>query len=334
MKVFITGGTGFLGKKLVLELAKESEKIYILTRKGRIPEFENLSNVILIKGDITSPEVVLNAADRKIIRDEVTHVIHAAAFYDLQASHNECYLQNVVGTQNVLHFLKSIDHLKSFFYVSTIAVGDDQNDFLEENSLPVRHKFSDHYSKTKYLAESLVRDFSSQLNCKMIIMRPGIIVGDSQHGVIEKIDGPYYFINAFKKYHKLLQNLKIAPLGFNPHSKIPIIPVDHCAFFILLIIKRENQCQNLDTFHLISDEIPSVQEFLDDLKQIFNLKTRFIPIPKNVISDSLLKMFGIPKEVIPFMFSKLSYDKTVVNRVIPEISTSKYLLYKDALLKK
>ena len=43
MKVFITGGTGFLGKKLVLELAKESEKIYILTRKGRIPEFENLS---------------------------------------------------------------------------------------------------------------------------------------------------------------------------------------------------------------------------------------------------------------------------------------------------
>lgn len=334
MKIFITGGTGFLGKRLVLELAKTAEVVFVLTRQSSIKEFENMPHIVLVQGDITSPEVVKIADDRKKIRDQVTHVIHAAAFYDLKGSHHESYLQNVVGTQNVLHFLKSIDHLQNFLYVSTIAIADDQNYFIEENSYPSRFHFNDFYSKTKYLAEGLVREFSLQLNCKFLIVRPGIIVGDSRSGEMDKIDGPYYFIEAFKKYNVLLDKIKIAPLSFNPRSKIPIIPVDHCAYFISLILKREDQCKNLDTFHLISDQIPSVQDFLNDLKEKFNLKTIFIPIPKNIISNNLLLMLGIPKEVIPFMFSKLSYDKSVVNRVIPEILTSKYSLYKNSLLKK
>jgi nucleoside-diphosphate-sugar epimerase len=334
MKLFITGGTGFLGKNLIRELADTFQTIYILTRNTDIGFFKDLANVVLVGGDITHPELFQSNEEKNLVRQEITHFIHAAAFYDLQASHEDCYLQNVLGTQNILHFAKSIKNLKYFYYVSTIAVADDQQFYFDENSLPKRSQFNDHYSKTKYFAEKFIRDNIDKFSAKVIIIRPGIIVGNSITGEREKIDGPYYFTEAFKKHWLTLKGIKILPLSYNPRTKLPIIPVDHCSNYIKLIIERSDQFTQLQTFHLISSEIPSIHDFLLDISSLYNLKIKFIPVPKNFLHSTLLNLLGIPKEVIPFMFSKVSYDKTATNIIVPEILESRYSLYKSALLQK
>jgi thioester reductase-like protein len=334
MNILITGGTGFLGGYLIKELASQYENIYVVSRKGQLSKFGEFPNVKCLKGDVTHLEVLtIEGAARSELLDSIDVVLHAAALYDLSASYSDCFLQNVVGTQNILHLLKSLKNLKAFYYISTIAVGDPDVFFLDENQLPKRVKFGDAYSETKYQAEQIVRDNVNERFVTRII-RPGIIIGDSVTSEMEKVDGPYYFLEAFKKYSHLLKFTPIVPLSFNPRSKLPIIPVDHCAHFIKLLIERDSYVAQLKTYHLVSAEIPTLMEFLKDLNKKFNVKTHYFPVKENKIHNSLLKLLGIPEEVLPFMFSRISYDKTSTLEDLPEIKESTYSTFKAILFGK
>ncbi|MBC7429946.1 MAG: SDR family oxidoreductase [Bacteriovorax sp.] len=331
MNILITGGTGFLGGHLVGELSRTFKTVYVLSRQQNLEKFKHISNIEFITGDITNLEVI--AFEGKVLTDfldSVDVVLHAAALYDLAASHSATFLQNVVGTQNIMHLLNSMKNLKSFYYISTIAVGDPDTFFLEENQLPVRSNFTDAYSETKYLAEQIVRENPSEKFVTRII-RPGIIVGDSVTGKMPKIDGPYYFIKAFEKYAKALKYTPIVPLSFNPRAKLPIIPVDHCARFIRLLIERDDFKKALKTYHLVSSESPSLDEFLGDLNNMVGAKTYYFAVKENKFHNSLLKLLGIPDEVLPFMFSRLSYDKTSTLEDLPEINESTYSSFKHIL---
>lgn len=334
MNVLITGGTGFLGGYLVRLLASQFEVVYLLSRQGELAKFSDLKNIIYLKGDITNLEVIaLEGEERKRLLDDIDVVVHAAALYDLSATYTACFLQNVVGTQNILHLISGMKNLKSFYYVSTIAVGDTDTFFLDENVLPKRTSFKDSYSETKYLAEQIVRE---NVNAKFVtrIIRPAIIIGDSQTGEMPKIDGPYFFLRAFEKYSKALKYVPIAPLSYNPRAKLPIIPVDHCAQLIAHLIEREKFAPEVKTYHLVSSELPTLQEFLNDLNEKFGLKTYYLPVKENPIHNSLLKILGIPEEVLPFMFSRLSYDKTSTLEDLPEINKSTYGAFKHILFGK
>lgn len=334
MNILITGGTGFLGSYLIRELCGEFDTVYVLSRQGSLKKFSDLSNIKFVTGDITSLEVLsLEGVERTQFLESVDVILHAAALYELSASYSDCFIHNVVGTQNILHLANTMKNLKAFYYVSTIAVGDPDTFFLEEDVFPKRKHFFDAYSETKYLAEQIIRENTSS-NYVTRIFRPGIIIGDSVTKKMSKIDGPYYFIEAFKKYSASLKYVPLLPLSFNPHSKMPIIPVDHCARFMRLLIQRDKFEKKLKTYHLVSLESPTLKEFLSDLNARFGVKTRYFPVAKNVVHNSLLKFTGIPKEVLPFMFSRLTYDKTSTLKDLPEIKESTYSTFKNILFSK
>lgn len=53
-KIFVTGGTGFLGKRIVQELQKKGNEIYVLTRKDKV----GFGQVHFIKGDIADADLL------------------------------------------------------------------------------------------------------------------------------------------------------------------------------------------------------------------------------------------------------------------------------------
>jgi len=329
MKILILGGTGFLGKYLVRELAINASKIYVVCRNKHKNTFQEFTNIEMVTGDITDTEVIKDSHIKNAILSDCDVIIHAAALYDVKAAYQEIYLHNVVGTQNVLQLLKKTKNLKAFYYVSTIAVADEQSECLTEDCLPIRTVFHDNYSKTKYYAEKLVREYAAthpQLPIR--IVRPGVIVGDSVTGEIANVNGPYYFLQFLKKYDHLIKKIPIMPMTFNPNSHLHIIPVDHAAHYIFLLINRDLYDEQLKTYHLICIDPPKISQFLDDISRTLGLETQFQPIPSNKVFSFIMPFLKIPKEIIPFMFSRISYDKTLTLKDLPELKNSKYADFK------
>src|SRR5260370_1117246 len=112
------------------------------------------------------------------------------------------------------------------------------------------------YYKTKYEAESLVRASGVPFR----IYRPGLVIGSSETGAADRIDGPYY---AFK----LIQRLRSAippwvPLVGLEGGEINIVPVDFVARALAEI--GSNPDLDGETFHLTDPAARSLGEVTNE----------------------------------------------------------------------
>jgi len=176
--ILVTGGTGFIGRKLVNRLISEGNRIRILThrdfRQEELASFFS-GQVEIFKGNIS------NAIDVENACKGIETVYHLAAatkgnwLYHLDTT--------VAGTHNIIAACIAIG-VKNMIYVSTIAVlnttkcnqgGVIDEDFpYEEN--PARRG---NYSTSKLMAEKFVRKFMEDPDARtrVSIVRPGIVYG-------------------------------------------------------------------------------------------------------------------------------------------------------------
>uniref|UniRef100_A0ABK9MQN7 Fatty acyl-CoA reductase n=1 Tax=Glossina morsitans morsitans TaxID=37546 RepID=A0ABK9MQN7_GLOMM len=143
--LFISGGTGFMGKVLVEKLLRscgDLKKIYLLIRpkRGKHPDerikemFNNvlfdmvkkqkgedviLSKVAAIAGDVTELGLGIQPNDLETLRNEVTIIYHCAATVRFDEPLRKAVFMNTRGTKYMLEFAKSIKHLDFFAHVST-----------------------------------------------------------------------------------------------------------------------------------------------------------------------------------------------------------------------
>src|ERR1700690_965383 len=121
----VTGGTGFIGRHLLLRLARREGTTFVLVRSGSRERADTLigsmnagSRVKVIEGDITLHGLGVKAADRARLRG--ADLYHLAAVYDLEAPEEENERSNGEGTRNVVDFARSIE--SRIHHVSSIAV--------------------------------------------------------------------------------------------------------------------------------------------------------------------------------------------------------------------
>lgn len=141
--VFVTGGTGFLGKVLLEKLIRtcpDLQKIHILIRpkKGLSPQqrllavqndkiFDRvraecpsvLSKLHVISGDICSPRLGLSDQDEEKLSKEVSVAFHVAATVRFDEDMSDAAAQNTLGTLKVMDLCSKMKHLKSVVHVST-----------------------------------------------------------------------------------------------------------------------------------------------------------------------------------------------------------------------
>uniref|UniRef100_A0A336M4R9 Fatty acyl-CoA reductase n=1 Tax=Culicoides sonorensis TaxID=179676 RepID=A0A336M4R9_CULSO len=148
--IFLTGGTGFLGKILMDKLLRtcDIESFYILIRnkKGKgmhsrieeifdDPLFDRLkrekpkfrSKIVGISGDCVLPGLGINAQDRDLLRREVNIVFHVAATVRFDEKLKLALGINVNGTKEVVQLCKEIKSLHAFVHVSTAYANCNRN---------------------------------------------------------------------------------------------------------------------------------------------------------------------------------------------------------------
>ena len=336
MSYFVTGATGFLGRFLVGNLLKRKGTVYVLVRKDSQEKFDALAKkmawdmkrVVPVHGDMTAANCGLTAAQLRTLSGKVKHFFHLAAIYDLTADAESQRKGNVDGTQNALDLGVAIG-ASCFHHTSSIAAAGLYQGVFREDMFHEAEGLDDPYLRTKHDSEGLVR---KEKRIKWRIYRPGMVVGHSQTGEMDKIDGPYYFFTFLKKLREMLPPW-MPVLGIEG-GRINVVPVD----FVVDAMDHIAHKPKLDghCFHLVDPEPMRVGEVLNTFaraghapEMTMRLDARmfaFVPSsirgavgslpPVKRFVSVMLRDFKIPKSVLKFITYPTRFDNRETERAL------------------
>ncbi|MGV8932110.1 MAG: SDR family oxidoreductase [Luteimonas sp.] len=336
MSYFVTGATGFIGRFLIGNLLKRKGTIHVLVRKDSRKKFDAIAKkmgwddkrIVVVPGDMTAVKCGLSAAQVRALKDKVKHFFHLAAIYDMDASAQAQHLANVGGTQHALDLAVAIQ-AGCFHHTSSIAAAGQYPGIFREDMFDEAEGLEDPYLRTKHDSEGLVRD---ETRIPWRIYRPGMVVGHSQTGEMDKIDGPYYFFTFIKKLREMLPQW-MPTLGIEG-GRVNIVPVD----FVVDAMDHIAHKPKLDghTFHLTDPEPLRVGEILNTFaraghapEMTMRIDARmfaFIPSairgavgnlpPVKRFIGMLLRDFRIPKSVLKFVTYPTRFDSREAERAL------------------
>ncbi|WP_406638315.1 SDR family oxidoreductase [Amycolatopsis sp. WGS_07] len=248
----VTGATGLIGRQVTRQLLTrpDVERVALVVRASSRAKLAALvdgwphpDRVTLVTGDLGEPLMGVSEEDREALRG-VDHVIHLAALYDITADDETSIRANVDGTQNVLDLAADL-RAGCLHHVSSVAVAGDHEGLFTEDMFDVGQRLITPYHRTKFEAEKLVRD---QHEVPWRVYRPAVVVGDSQTGEMDKIDGPYYLFPAISR----LAGLPDIPSAGPDLGDTNVVPVDYVAKALLELVTTPG----LDgrAFHLVNPE--------------------------------------------------------------------------------
>src|SRR4051794_9803598 len=230
MTYFVTGATGFIGRHLVEQLLQREGDIHVLVRETSRQRLDTLierwggaGRIHPVVGDLDQAALGLTDADVQRLHGSVRHFFHLAAIYDMTADDERNRVLNVEGTRHAVDLANALD-VGCLHHVSSIAAAGEYKGMFREDMFDEGQKLPSPYHRTKFESERLVRD---RATVPWRVYRPAVVVGHSQTGEMDKIDGPYYFFKAIQRARHYLPEW--FPLVGPEMGWTNIVPVDYVA---------------------------------------------------------------------------------------------------------
>jgi NAD(P)-dependent dehydrogenase (short-subunit alcohol dehydrogenase family) len=309
----VTGGTGFVGRHLVDRLlARDDVRVLVLVRPGSVARLARFGDrVEPLLGDLTESMLGAGKADRGRLRGTVDHFVHVAALYDMTADDETNQASNVGGTVQALSLAADLE-VGTFHHVSSVAVAGEYDGEFTEEMFDEGQQLPSSYHRTKFEAEQLVRE---QTDVPWRIYRPAVVIGSSQTGEMDKVDGPYYF---FPVLARLAQLPSWVPIVAPDLGDTNLVPVDYVAEAMDALIHRDG----LDgrAFHLVAPQPQPVHEVIDAFCTGAGSPRLFLGVGRSVVGpvmgalsqagrvpgvtiarDVVLDRLAVPPEVVPHM---------------------------------
>lgn len=174
MKVFATGGTGFIGGEVVRQLRERGAEVVCLVRTPEKAQSLTALGCRLVSGDL---------GDETAIRSGIEGcdaVVHAAAMYEvgIPASKRPAMWEaNVAGTERVMNAALEAK-VARVVYVSTVgAFGNTQRRVVDESYEHPGKEFTSYYEETKLEAHRVVKRMIAEQDLPAIVVQPGGVYG-------------------------------------------------------------------------------------------------------------------------------------------------------------
>jgi nucleoside-diphosphate-sugar epimerase len=263
MRAFVTGGTGFIGERVVRRLRERGDDVVALVRSPDRASALAALGCELVEGDLTSSDAVRRGVHG------CDAVFHIAAVYKvgIPASEREAMrIANVRGTELVLDAAAEAN-VKRVVYVSTVGIfGNTHGQIVNEGFQRDDEGFLSCYEETKYRSHLLALDRISG-GAPIVIVQPGGVYGPGDHSEIGNI------IDQTRTGK--LKMLMFPETGFN------LVHVDDVAQGILLA----HDTGTVGESYVLGGEIATMGDMIRKVADISGRKA-----PSRAMPVSLMKM--------------------------------------------
>ena len=173
MRIFITGGTGFVGKALVRRLLAGGAQVRVLARPSPRADALEAAGAEVVRGDLSDTRAIARTVEGAEI------VYHAAAKVTGGGSREKFFEANVRGTDAVLQASLRAKP-RRIIYLSSIAVyglAEPDETIDEDTPFDDHPEERDFYGWSKIEADRLIMKFAKHSAVPVTILRPGVIFG-------------------------------------------------------------------------------------------------------------------------------------------------------------
>lgn len=240
MTLLLTGGTGTVGVELLrgliargdavdarvviraatpAELARRWAHLVDVASDGRMTP-DDCPWLRAAAGDLTRPGLGLGSDDASWVRDHATHVLHAAADIDFNATRERVRPVNVDGTRHALDVARTARRLDAFGHVSTLYVAGRRAGLVLEEELGHDAGYVNPYEESKAEAEFLVREAMAGLPAS--VYRLSLLVGRHSDGYVHR------YMEAHKMF-ELYASGRVQRIVGHPSHTLDMLPSDYAA---------------------------------------------------------------------------------------------------------
>ena len=285
----VTGFPSYTARRMIGKLLESDpeEHVFVLVQDRYSADADELKAALapklskrlnILVGDVSSMDLGLSGKEYRSLVADLTNIHHMAAHLHLGASSEIIKQVNVGGTRGVLELALECHRLRRFNFWSTVHVSGDRSGVIMEDELESNQRFLNTYERTKYTAEKIVRSMSRRV--PSTIFRPGVIVGDSSTGEIDRFDGPYYLmvliVDSPLDLHLPLPGTGDAPLH--------LVPVDYVIDAAHALSRMQSAVSK--TYHLVDPCPLSARSVYQLVAERAHRKT-----PRGMIPQGLARVF-------------------------------------------
>ncbi len=230
--VLVTGFPTFRAKKMLEHLVAVEPKalVYATVRQkfekeakaalDALPKSQR-ERVVPIAGDAAAMDLGLSGKEYRELASQIDRIHHVAQFTYPAASREQAEYANVGGTREIIELGRMSRDLVSIVIHSSALVSGDRVGLVREAELANGQHFRTPVEETLARAERLVRSALPEL--PIVVLRPTMIIGDSQSGEVDRFNGPYLLILLIVSSP---QDLPV-PLPTRGDALLHVVPIDY-----------------------------------------------------------------------------------------------------------
>ncbi|HET7454409.1 MAG TPA: NAD-dependent epimerase/dehydratase family protein [Solirubrobacterales bacterium] len=263
MKVFLTGGTGFIGGEVARQLRARGDEVVALVRTPAKATKLRDSGCQLAVGDLS---------DEAALRQGMAGcdaVIHAAAMYEVGIPAKQrpaMWEANVAGTERVMKVALQ-EKVPRIVYVSTVGIfGNTHKEVVDESYRNPETDFTSYYEETKLEAHKLVQRMIDEQGLPAIIVQPGGVYGPGDTSQVADLLEQFF-----------AGKLPLMPF---PELGICMTHVEDIAGGILLALDKGK----LGDTYVISGPVTTMREAIETVARVSGRKA-----PKRALPTGLMK---------------------------------------------